>query len=161
MRKTTASCLVLLLLLSVAPVTSAKPQNDWSNLKNFIGQPVAIKTRDGFTEFGVLGFVDDSQMKIQLADDVRVSAQEKSFQRGEVAKVWQAKLRFGETRTLRGALIGLGVGLGIGYVTSYALARRGPPHGFALFPITGATLGAKVGSSRTKNHKKGKLIYGI
>jgi small nuclear ribonucleoprotein (snRNP)-like protein len=83
MRKMTACCLVFLLLISIAHVTSAKPQSNWSNLKNFIGQEIAIKTEDGVTAFGVLGFVDDSQMKVQLTDKQQLSAQETHFKRAE------------------------------------------------------------------------------
>lgn len=79
MKKTTACCLILLFLISVTHVTSAKPQTDWPNLKNFIGHPIAVKTQDGVTFFGSLGFVDDSEIAIYLADDERVSAREKRF----------------------------------------------------------------------------------
>ena len=159
MRKITSSSLVLLLLFSIAQVTSAKSQDDWANLKNYVGQPVAIKTNDSVTSFGILGFVDDSLIKVQLADKEQLSVQETSFPRGEVTRVWHAKFRFGETKTKRGALIGLGVGFGVGYVTAYALREQGPPHGFALFPMGGAGVGALVGSTKSKDHKKLKLIY--
>jgi small nuclear ribonucleoprotein (snRNP)-like protein len=160
-RKMTAGCLILLLLISIAHVTSAKPQSEWSNLKNFIAQQIAIKTKDGVTTFGVLNFVDDSKIELQLADDERVSAQERSFKRTEVKRVWRAKLRFGESNTGKGALIGLGIGLGTGYLTAWVMAKRdsGPPHGFALFPMIGAGVGAIVGESKPKDHKKQKLIY--
>ena len=163
MRKTTACCLILLFLISVTHVTSAKAQSDWSNLKHFIGQPIAVKSQDGITLFGSLGFVDDSEIAIQLADDERVSAREKRFKRAEVLKVWRAKLRFGETNTGKGALIGLGAGLGAGYLAALVLAQRdsGPPHGFALFPMIGTGVGALIGRSKTKDHKKQKLIYSI
>ena len=72
MRKLTASSLIFLLLISVAHLTSAKPQNDWSSLKNFIGQPVAIKTADGNTPFGVLVSVDYSEISVHLADKLKV-----------------------------------------------------------------------------------------
>lgn len=161
MRKMIASGLVIVFLFSIAQVTFAKSQGDWSNLKNLIGQPVAVETTDGSTVFGVLNFVDDSEMKVQVADDERVSAREEFFKRVEVTKVWQAKFRFGQTNTRKGALIGLGIGLGVGYVTAFALAKRGPPHGLGLFPIAGVTVGAMVGSSKSKDHKKQKLIYSI
>lgn len=161
MRKITSSSLVLLLLFSIAQVTSGKPQGDWANLKNFVGQPIAIKTNDGSTSFGVLGFVDDSVIKVQLADNEQLSAQETSFNRGEVTNIWHAKFRFGETTTKRGALIGLGVGFGVGYAAAYATRNQGPPHGFALFPMGGAGVGALVGSSRSKGHKKQRLIYSV
>ena len=163
MRKTTACCLNLLLLISVTHVTSAKQQGDWSDLKNFIRQPIAVKTQEGITVFGSLSFVDDSEVAIYLADDERVSAREKRFKRAEVTKVWRAKLRFGETNTGKGALIGLGAGLGAGYVAALVLAHKdaGPPHGAALFPMIGAGVGALIGRSRLKDHKKQKLIYSI
>ena len=68
--------LVFSLQLSIVPSISAKPQNDWSNLKNFTGRAIAIKTNDGATMFGFLIDIDDSQLTIQLADDERMTAQE-------------------------------------------------------------------------------------
>lgn len=159
MRKITSSTLVLVLLFSITQTTSAKPQGDWASLKNFVGQPIAIKTQDGHTTFGVLGFVDDSEIKVQLADNERLTSQEILFKRAEVTRVWHAKFRFGETNTKRGALIGLGVGFGVGYLAAWATAKQGPPHGFALFPMAGVGVGALVGSWRSKDHKKQKLIY--
>jgi len=162
-RKLTASCLIFLLLIS-AHVTSAKPQSDWSSLKNFIGQPIAIKTADGVTSFGVLVSVDDSEISVYLADELRRSIRETPFKRAEVTKIWRAKFRFGEKKTGRGALIGLGAGLGAGYLTAFVMAQQensGPPHGFALFPLVGAGIGAMIGASKFKGHKKQKLIYSI
>ena len=101
MRKMTACCLICLLLISIAHVTSAKPQSDWSNLKNFIGQAIAIKTGDGVTSFGVLGSVDDSEIKVQLADELQLSIRETPFKRADVTKVWRATFRFGEKKTGR------------------------------------------------------------
>ena len=93
-----------------------------------------------------------------------MSIRETPFKRAHVTKVWRATFRFGEKKTGRGALIGLGVGLGAGYLTALGLAQRensGPPHGFALFPIIGAGVGAMIGGSKFKGHKKMKLIYSI
>lgn len=164
MRKLIASCLISLLLLLFTHVTSAKPQNDWSKLKNFVGQPIAIKTTGDVTLFGALVSVDDSELTVYLADESQRSTRETSFQRAEITRVWQAKFRFGERKTGRGALIGLGVGLGAGYLTAFLLAQGGnadPPHGFALFPIAGAGAGAMIGATKFKGHKKQKLIYSI
>jgi small nuclear ribonucleoprotein (snRNP)-like protein len=161
MRKITSSSLVLLLLFSIAQVASGKPQGDWATLKSFVGQPVAIKAEDGSTTFGILSFVDDSLIKIQLAWEDQLTSQEISFKRGEVTKVWHAKFRFGETHIKRGALIGLAVGMGVGYAVAYATRKQGPPHGAALFPLGGVSIGALVGSSRSKDHKKQKLIYSV
>ena len=164
MRKLTSLFLIFLLLISSAHVTSAKPQSDWFYLKNFIGQPIAIQTNDGVTSFGVLISVDDSEILVYLADELRRSLQETPIKRAEVTKVWNAKFRFGEKKTGRGALIGLGAGLGAGYLTAFVLAQRengGAPHGFALFPIVGAGAGALIGASKFKGHKKQKLIYSI
>ena len=161
MRKITSSSLVLLLLLSITQIASAKSQGDWSTLKNFVGQPIAIKCEDGSTTFGILAFVDDSLIKMQLADHDQLTSQEMSFKRGEVTKVWHAKFRFGETNTKKGVLIGLGIGFGIGYAVAYATRKQGPPHGAALFPLGGVSIGALVGSSKSKDHKKQKLIYSV
>ena len=164
MRKSTARCLVFLLMTSVGHVTQAQTQSNWSNLKNVIAQPIAIKTVDGVTSFGALVSVDDSEITVHLADELQRSIRETPFKRAEVMKVWRAKFRFGEKKTGRGALIGLGVGLGAGYVTALVMAQRensGPPHGFALFPIAGAAVGAMIGTSKFKGHKKQKLIYSV
>jgi len=157
-RKITSSSLALLLLFSIA---QAKPQGDWINLKNFVSQPIAIKTEDGSTAFGILGFVDDSLIKVQLAEEDHLTSQEVSFKRGEVARIWHAQFRFGATNTKKGALIGLGVGFGVGYAAAYATRDQGPPHGFALFPLAGTGVGALVGSTRSNDHKKLKLIYSV
>ena len=164
MRRITTYCLIYLLLISSARVISAKPQSDWSNLKNFIGHPIAIKTADGVTSFGSLISVDDSEITVYLADELQRSIRETPFKRAEITKIWRAKFRFGEKKTGRGALIGLGAGLGAGYVTALVMAQRensGPPHGFALFPIIGAGIGAMLGASKFKGHKKQELIYSI
>lgn len=164
MRRLIAYCLISLLLISFAYVASAKPQGDWSNLKNFIGQPIAIETIDGVTSFGVLVSVEDSEITVYLADELQRSMQETPVRRAEVTKVWRAKFRFGEKKTGRGALIGLGVGFGAGYVTALVLAQRenaGPPHGLGLFPLVGTGVGAMIGASKFKGHKKQKLIYSI
>lgn len=155
---------MFLLLTSIARVASAKPQGQWSNLKNFIGQEIGIERKDGFTAFGILQVVDESEIQVQLADEEHLFTHDTAFQRADVSKVWRAKLRFGESNTRKGALIGVGVGLGAGYVTALVLAQRensGPPHGFGLFPIIGTLVGAKIGASRVKDHKKKKLIYSI
>ena len=72
-RKVTASFLIFLLLISVAHVTSANPQSDWSSLKNFIGQAIAIKTTDNVTSFGSLVSVDDSEITVRLVDELQRS----------------------------------------------------------------------------------------
>lgn len=163
MRKLTSCCLIFLLLISVAHLTLAKSQSDWSNLKNFIGQPIAIETADGVISFGDLISVDDSEIIIHLADELRKSIRETPFRRTEVTKVWRAKFRFGEKKTALGALIGLGIGFGAGFLTASVLAQRevGACHGCALFPIVGAGVGGTIGASRFKGHKKQKLIYSI
>lgn len=164
MRRVTACSLMFLLLVSFAHVASAKPLGDWSNLKNFIGQEIGIERKDGFTAFGVLQSVDDSEIQVQLAGEQHLFSHDTTFQRGDIAKVWRAKLRFGQRQTGRGALIGLGVGLGTGFLTALVMAQRedsGPPHGLGLFPIMGTIAGARIGASKVKDHKKKKLIYSI
>lgn len=163
MRTLTASCLILVLLLLIVPPASAQT-HDWDSLRNFLGREVAISTRDGDMRFGVLRFVNDSEIKVQFAEDQQFATQETDVRRHEVVKLWRARLRFDERKTTKGALIGLGVGLGAGFVTALVMAGRDnsdPPHGFALFPLTGAGVGAIVGASRRKGHKKQELIYSI
>jgi hypothetical protein len=58
---------------------------------------------------------------------------------------WLAKLRIDESNVGKGALIGTGVGFGVGFIAAGILASQCegcPPHGFALFPIGGAVIGA-------------------
>lgn len=156
--------LIVVLSVSTTPATFAKTQSEWSILKSSIDQGIAIRTKDGETLFGVLSFVDDSEIKMHLADERQLDARETSFRRESVVKVWRATLRFDERNTGKGALIGAGVGLGAGFATVIVMAKRGssdPPHGFALFPLIGAGVGALVGASKKKEHKKQKLIYSI
>ena len=162
MKKIVALCLSLLLALSIIPSTLAQSQNDWTNLKNFIGQEVAVKTKRSVTSFGLLFYADDSEIRLNLADDERVSTNETSFKRDEVMKIWRATLRFGESNIGKGALIGAGAGFGVGITTALVMAQRGssdPPVGFGLFPIIGAGVGAIVGAVKPKRHKKRNAIY--
>ena len=164
MRTIAVWSLIVVLLISTTPATFAKSYSDWPILRTLVDQGIAIRTKDGETLFGVLSFVDDSEIKILLADDRQLDAQETSFKRENVAKVWRATLRFDERNTGKGALIGAGVGLGAGFATVLVMAKRGssdPPHGFALFPLIGAGVGALFGASKKKDHKKQKLIYSI
>jgi hypothetical protein len=161
MKKLTATLLTFLLILQITPRASAKPKGNWDMVKALVSKSVAVKTKSGVTHFGLLQFADDNAIRIWLADNVRLT-QEISLRRDEVGQVWLAKLHMDETNVGKGALIGAGVGLGVGFIASAILASQCkgcPPHGFALFPLGGAGVGALLGWK--KKHKKQKLVYSI
>jgi|RhiMethySRZTD1v2_1073278.scaffolds.fasta_scaffold12535_5 hypothetical protein len=165
MRNIIVSVLSLVLFTSNIALVSAKPQGDWSAVKNLsANEGIAIKTKDGVTSFGLLVSSDDSGISILLADKERVVSQETVFQRGEIKKVWRAKLRFDENNMAKGAWIGAGAGLGAAFLTAWALRKQRDADacvGCGLFPLYGASIGAVIGVFSKKGHKKGNLIYGI
>ena len=163
MRNIIVSVLSLVLFTSNIAVVSAKPQGDWSAVKNLPAKEgIAIKTKDGVTSFGVFVSSDDSGISILVADKERVVSQETVFQRGEIKKVWRAKLRFDENNMAKGAWIG--AGLGAAFLMAWALSKQRDADacvGCGLFPLYGASIGAVIGVFSKKGHKKGKLIYSI
>ena len=164
MRTIVVWSLIVVLLVSTTPATCAKTQGDWIILRGSIDQGIAIRTKDGDTNFGILSYVDDLEIRMHLADERQLDARETPFRRERIVKVWRATLRFDERNTSKGAMIGAGVGLGAGFATVIVMAKRGssdPPHGFALFPLIGAGVGALVGASQKKGHKKQNLIYSV
>jgi len=165
MRNIIVSVLSLVLFTSNIALVSAKPQGDWSAVKNLpANEGIAIKTKDGVTSFGLFVSSDDSGISIFVADKERVASQEKVFQRGEIKKIWRAKLRFDENNMAKGALIGAGAGLGGAFLIAWALSKQRDADacvGCALFPLYGAGIGAVIGVFSKKGHKKGKLIYSI
>ena len=159
MRNIIVSVLSLVLFTSNIALVSAKPQGDWSAVKNLpANEGIAIKTKDGVTSFGLFVSSDDSGISIFVADKERVASQERVFQRGEIKKIWRAKLRFDENNMAKGALIG--AGLGGAFLIAWALSKQRDADacvGCALFPLYGAGIGAVIGVFS----KKGKLIYSI
>jgi hypothetical protein len=163
MKKLTATLLTFLLILNTAPRVSAKPKGNWDMVKALVNKQIAVRTQNGTTHFGVLEVADDNAIQIWLADNERLT-RVISLRRDEVAKVWLAKLRMDETNVGKGALIGTGVGIGVGFIAAGILASQCegcPPHGFALFPMAGAGIGALLGSFWKKKHKKRELVYSI
>ena len=93
MRKIIVSILSLVLFTSNVAVVSAKAQRDWSAVKSLPAQKMfAIETKDGVTTFGIVVSSDDSGITIYLANVEGIESQETPFQRGEIKKVWRAKL---------------------------------------------------------------------
>jgi hypothetical protein len=163
MKKLTATLLTFLLILQITPRVSATPKGNWDMVKALVNQSIAVRTVNGSTHFGLLQVADDNAIRIWLADNVRLT-QQISLRRDEVAKVWLAKLRMDESNVGKGALIGLGVGFGVGFIAAAILASQCegcPPHGFALFPMAGAGIGALLGTRWKKKHKKQALVYSI
>lgn len=161
MSKLVATLLSVVLLTSTAPAALAKPTGDWSAVKSSAGQEVAIKTTDGVTSFGILRSADDSVVAVLLADEEGLAAQETLFRCDEIAKVWRARLRFGEKNTRKGAWIGAAAGLGAALAVASLGNHQDAPVGVGLFPIYGAGAGAVIGAFSRKGHKKGKLLYGL
>lgn len=165
MRKFIVSILSLVLFTSNVAVVSAKPQGDWSAVKNLpVKQGIAIKTKDGVTTFGIFVSGDDSGISMLVADKERIVSQETVFQRGEIKKVWRAKLRFDENNMAKGAWIGAGAGLGAAFLTAWAMSKQRDADacaGCGLFILYGAGIGGVIGVFSKKGHKKGKLIYSV
>ena len=163
MKKLTATLLTFLLILHAAPRVSAKPKGNWDAVKSLVSKSIAVRTKSGITYFGLLETAGDNAIRIWLADGEGLTRQI-SLDRDQVLRVWLAKLRFNGTNVGKGALIGTGVGIGVGFIAAGILASQCeacPPHGFALFPIGGAGVGALLGSLWKKKHKKQELIYSI
>lgn len=163
MKKLTATLLTFLLILQITPRASAKPKGNWDMVKALVNNAIAVRTKSGATHFGLLEAADDTAIQVWLADAERLT-RKISVRRDEVEKVWLAKLRMDEANVGKGALIGTGVGLGVGFIAAGILASQCegcPPHGFALFPMAGAGLGALLGTRWKKKHKKQELIYSI
>jgi small nuclear ribonucleoprotein (snRNP)-like protein len=164
MRKLTATLLACALLTQIGPAVSAKQKGDWNAVKALANRSVAVKTKNGKTHYGFLQAVDETDIQLQIAGEDDFTAQEISFQRDEVQKVWRAKLRFGETNIAKGAWIGAGVGFVATVATLSAVAGKENADRalFAVwFPALGAGIGAVTGALRKTKHKKQELIYSI
>lgn len=153
-----------ILLIQIAPAVMAKQKGDWNDVKALAHYSAAVETKTGETYYGLLQSADDSGITLQIADLEGFTPQEINFQRNEVAKVWRARLRFGQHHVGKGALIGAGTGLGVAYIAAARLARTDPgdpPVGVGLFPFYGAAVGAVAGAFWKKKHKKQELVYSI
>jgi hypothetical protein len=164
MKKLTATLVTLVLLTQIAPIAAAKQKGDWDAVKALVNHSIAFKTKNRDTSFGLLQFVDDAGIKVQIAGKEDFASHEISVRRDEIEKLWRAKLRFGERSVGNGALIGIGAGLGAALVTAVALHAKhsdDPPVGLGLFPLYGAGAGMIVAAFWKKKHKKQELIYSV
>jgi len=163
MKKTTATLLALVLLTPIAQTVSAKAKGDWNAVKVLANSSIAVRTRSGETHFGLAQAVDDDGITIQIAGKEDFTNQEVVFRRGEVAKVWRAKLRFDEKNIALGTLVGASAGVGAALITAVVYAKGNndadAPVGVGAFPLYGAALGAVAGVFWKKQHKRKELIY--
>src|SRR5215510_145058 len=100
MTKLTVTLLIVVLLLHTV---SAKPKGDWNAVKALQNHSIAVETRTGETQYGLLQSADDSAILVHIAGEDDFTSQEINFRRDEVAKIWTAKLRFGEKNIAKGA----------------------------------------------------------
>jgi hypothetical protein len=167
MKKLISILISLGLLIQVAPPVAAKPKGDWSNLKALptgSNNSVAVETTRGALYYGLLDSTDDDGITIQLAGAQEMMPQKITLKRGQVAKVWRARLRFDEDNVKKATLIGTGVGIGVSVAVTLVLASKSEPDvnaGAALIPMIGAGAGAFAGMFWKKRHKKQELVYSI
>lgn len=164
MRKFLATLLSSLLLLQMVPLVSAKPKGDWDSVKSLASHSVAVKTTKGETHYGLLRSADDAGLMVQIAGKEDFTGQEVSFRRDEVAKVWSAKLRFGDRNIAKAAWIGAGLGFATTIITVTAVGRTENADKYlfaAWFPFIGAGVGAIAGAFWKKKHKKQDLVYSV
>ena len=162
MKKLISILIASVLLVQTAPAVSAKSKGDWNAVKALANSSVAVKTKTGETHYGLMRSADDSSITVQIADHDDFTAQEINFQRDQVAKVWRARLRFGQKNIAKGAWLGAGAGLGAGYIAALIHSATDPGDPFVgggLFIIYGAAAGAFLGRFWKKNHKKQDLVY--
>jgi hypothetical protein len=99
MTKLTATFLNLVLLTQIAPAVSAKPKGDWNAVKALAKNSIAVKTKNGNTDFGSVRSANDAGITVQIAGKEAFTDQEIVFRRDEIEKVWLEELRFGEKNT--------------------------------------------------------------
>jgi hypothetical protein len=164
MRRLTAICLTVVLLLQLAPAVWAKSKGDWDAVKAFDKHSIAVKTKRGETYYGRLEVIDETRIVVQIAGRDDFTGQEIALQRDEVQKVWRARLRFGEKNIAKGAWIGAGVGLVATVATLSAVSGQENADRFLFagwFPVVGAGVGGIAGAFWKKKHKKQELIYSV
>jgi hypothetical protein len=160
MKKLIASLLTFILFIQIVPRVSAKPKGDWDDVKALVSRPIAARTKNGVTHFGLLEEADDNTIRIWLAGKDALT-QKIRLRRDEVAKVWFAKLHIDEANIGKGAWIGAGVGFGAALIAAASTAESGPLHGGGYFVMIGAGVGALLGTQWKKKHKKQGLVYSI
>lgn len=158
MKKLIAILMPIVLSAQIAPVVSAKQKGDWTAVKALANQSVAVKTKTGETQYGLMQSADDAGFTVQIAEQDDFTPQEVNFKRDEVARVWRATLRFDQKNVAKGAWIGAGAGMGVSVL---AATVKGVPRWFALSPVYGAGAGAIAGAFWKKKHKKRELVYSI
>jgi hypothetical protein len=154
--------LMLALFLTSVPTIAAQQTaqtNDWNSLKNYLNSEVTVKTTDQKTVSGVLREASSGELKLLVTKQNYQN--EVLLKRGDVEKVWTAKLKFGRN-TIKGAGIGVLAGAGAGL--TYVLANRDNGDGqigiaVPVLAIYGAGIGAVVGFFVRKKHKKEQLVY--
>lgn len=153
--------MTLMLVALNVPTVSAKPQGSWEAVKTSVNQAVAVETKTGAAIFGILRVANDNEIKIQIAGKKELNDREMTVQRGEVKKIRQAELRYGESRVGTGALIGAAGGAGIGVITVLSDNTNDGQVALAIpvYALYGAGIGALIGLFSKKTHRKGKIIY--
>jgi len=117
MLKRCLSCAILFSFISLlASPAIAKAKGTWEDVKNLVGQQIAVKDKSGRVTYGILRTADNILIKLQKAGKKSMTNAESSFPRVNVKKVWRATLFVTRRKTGKGALIGAGVGIGVGLV---------------------------------------------
>ena len=161
MKKLIAILITSTILSQCVPSVLAQSKGDWEAVKATANRPVAVQTKSGKTLFGLVQWIDDSSLQMEIAAQDDLTGQSINIPRDEVEKVWRASLRFGNNVT-KASLIGVGVGVGV--VFTVGLVKRAqhssdPMPGAVLVPLGGGAAGTVAGWFWKKKHKKKELIY--
>lgn len=139
----------------------AQKRGSWTDVQNLVNQEVAVKAGNGKTIYGILKSVEDTGIRLQIAEKRAVSANETALSRGEIKKIWHANLFVNQRKTGTGALIGAVVGSAA--IGGIAVAQGDDDGlaaaGFVIGAIPGALAGGVVGFFTRKKHKKGVLVF--
>lgn len=158
--------LLTLSLLSATSLTVFAQDNSWKSVEGLGSQTVAVQKTGGDIVFGQIVSATDSEIVIRIADKAALSTATTTIARGEIKKVWLAKLNFGKRNTGKGALIGAGVGAGIGVAIFAGLPRNESTDGLEVLAVPlalgiGTGVGLVAGFFSRKGHQKGKLVYRV
>ena len=122
-KKLTVFLTIHLIILVSAFSLYGQSKSDWSAVKSLVNQEVAIKTKNGKINYGIIKTVQNEEITLRLAGKKRMSTDEKTFQKSEIKKIWRALLFVNERNTGKGALIGAGVGAAALGIPSLAEGR--------------------------------------
>jgi len=165
MKKLISILITLCLLVSIAPIATAKPKGDWAAVKAIrAGQStsIAVKTTRGATHYGLVDAVDDNAITIQIAGRDDMTSQKITIKREDVLRVWHARLRFDEDNVTKATWLGAGAGLAVvGGVIAASHEAGDAPVGAAYIVLIGAGAGALLGIFWKKKHRKLELVYSI